>query len=258
MKRKSIFSPITFTRLRRDEFSYLVKQVIKVLRHYEPERLHLTFAFGELQLAYAQLDLLNLPNKKHPISVKVLELREERVYIIQAILMQIKTMEKTSKVLAIPQLELLRPIAHEYLRPILYRNSNEQTTGIGKLFIALDSDAELQALLERLDLTALFEELRRVNQAYFSTGVDRIHTTERNIVTTAEARARGEKALRNLMKTIDVSQLQHTEIDYSDLISKMNELFTTYAAQVKARTTISKKNKAKKKNAADSQATTDE
>ena len=63
----------------------------------------------------------------------------------------------------------------------------------------------------------------------------------RSVVETSEVRRRTKTALHNLMMEIELAQLKYPEANYNALIEKMNEIFSFYSAQAKARKTIRKK-----------------
>lgn len=250
MKKQNVFKPITFSRLRKDEFSYLLHQVVRLTLQEDSESLQLKYVCDELLIAHEQVKQIIVPVGKHSMTAEVVKLRKSRKYIIEAILGKIKSYEKMDKVYAIPELKLLKPQSDRFLKPTAKARSVVQTARLGKMFRILDSSIELQIAIEELKLTKLVEELRKANRAYYDTEIARVDTRIRKQVVTSEVRAIGEKALRNLMKEIELARLKYNQSDYDKLIVKMNELFTLYSSQVKARRTISQKKRLSKENVA--------
>ena len=146
-----------------------------------------------------------------------------------------------NRVVAIPHLEVLSPVVVRFLNPIINANSTVQTDVLDEMFSVLEKDDTFQPAIEALNLKVLFDELKVLHQSYSTILTARMNSRIRSVVETSEVRRRTKTALHNLMMEIELAQLKYPEANYKALIEKMNEIFSFYSAQAKARQTIVKK-----------------
>ncbi len=179
---------------------------------------------------------------KHLLSKDLSEKRKNRRKLIRTLVSQIRVLNSANAVYAIPQLDVVTSFVVRYLNPIVKVNSTVQTDVLEEMFSTLNGDSTLQTAIETLNMKTSFDELKVLQQSFTQTEMERMNTRIRRLVVTTDVRANAEKALHNLMKEIELSQLKYPELDYSLMIEKLNELFTFYMAQAKTRTTIRKQN----------------
>ena len=179
---------------------------------------------------------------KHLLSKDLSEKRKNRRKLIRTLVSQIRVLNSAKAVYAIPQLDVVTSFVVRYLNPIVKVTSTVQTDVLEEMFSTLNGDSTLQTAIETLNMKTSFDELKVLQQSFTQTEMERMNTRIRRLVVTTDVRANAEKALHNLMKEIELSQLKYPELDYSLMIEKLNELFTFYMAQAKTRTTIRKQN----------------
>lgn len=255
MSNKNVFNLISFSRMWKHEFRDFVFQLTNVVEKYDSEALKIVFVFDELQKASQNLDLLDIDYRTHPLSVQINELAQNRKVLIQSILMQVKTWNRASRVLDVPEAKVLTPFVAKYLRPLLYKNATVIADYLRAMYAELDGSDALQAAIVALRLNEMFEELRQMQISHTDLKTERRESRKHAKVKTEAAKALAKVAVQNLIKKVELNQLEFSDLYYSGLIYETNELSAYFAAQAKSRATFRKKSKSKESSANESSST---
>lgn len=238
----SIFIPITFSRLWKNEFRDLVNLVVEFLIQYNPVTMDLKFVYDMLVAAQAALLQLHVPYGAHPKTEVLRDKRQKRSKLVRAIVAQIRVLKQANAVVNIPYLDVLAPFVERYLSPVVESNSSTLTDVLKEMFSALDDDTSVQDAITNLNLQSRFDELRALQSGFTQTYIQRSNMkAERNDVATLEVRAKAELALTKTLNEIELMQMKHPETDYNPLIKNLNDTFAFYMSQVKTRSTTNQK-----------------
>jgi len=239
--KKLNFVSVSFSRLRRNEIRVLVNRLVELFEQFDSETLKLTFVFDKLVEAQSDLRLIQTQEGKNPKTAELNVKRDNLKRLIRTLVTQVRVLNTANRVVAIPHLEVLSPVVVRFLNPIVNANSTVQTDVLDEMFSVLEKDDTFQPSIEALNLKVLFDELKVLHQSYSAILTERMNSRIRSVVETSEVRLKTNTALNNLMKEIELAQLKYPEANYNALIEKMNEIFSFYSAQAKARKTIRKK-----------------
>lgn len=240
------FVPGLFQRLPKDDLEVLAKQVVDFVAQKDADSMQIKFVYDELVKAHAQLHLTKVKPGRHPLTSDVVLLKKDRAKLIRAIIALLKVLNSTSKLYSIPQLNEVTEFVVRYLMPLTGAKSSFQTNWLNKMFEELQESVELQAAIEALSMKALFDELAVMNESFQNLEVERVDSRIRKVVDTHVVRKATEKALNNMIKDVELAQLKYPELDYSEIVTKMNEYILMRISIVKARSTARKNTKRRK------------
>lgn len=241
--RNILFVFITFSRLWKNEFRDLVNKVVGFMAQQNPEALNLEFVYTKLLEAQAELRKLQVPQSSNPASQVISEDNTKRSKLIRVILAQVRVLKSTNTIFTVNSLEIVSAFIKRYLAPILNSNSSKKNDILTEMFATMDNDLSLTAAIATLNLKNHFDELRALHLSYNQkTMVRSTEKANRLKLQTADVRASAEVALSNALKEIELMAMKHPELDYTILVTSLNDTFASYMSQVKTRSTRKKSN----------------
>jgi hypothetical protein len=239
--KKNIFFPITFSRLRKNEFRNLVNLIVEFLGQSDPSSLDLQFVYNLLIEAQANLQLMKVPGSTNQMTGELADRRDNRRNLIRSLVAQIKVFKRTNEVYTIPQLDIVAPFVDTYLAPIVNSDSQKQTDILSEMYRELDAKPTVMDAIVNLNLRVHFDELRQLQDGFNQTFIQRSNAkNEGSKVVTQDVRLEAEVVITKLLKEIDLMQMKHSELDYNPLINNLNDTFTLFMTRAKTRTTIKK------------------
>ena len=246
--KKNIFFPVTFSRLRKNEFRNLVNLIVEFLGQSDPSSLDLQFVYNLLIEAQANLQLMKVPGSTNQMTGELADRRDNRRNLIRSLVAQIKVFKRTNEVYTIPQLDIVAPFVDTYLAPIVNSDSQKQTDILSEMYRELDAKPTVMDAIVNLNLRVHFDELRQLQDGFNQTFIQRSNAkNEGSKVVTQDVRLEAEVVITKLLKEIDLMQMKHSELDYNPLINNLNDTFTLFMSRAKTRTTIKKQFVAKSK-----------
>ena len=248
MNKKNIFVSITFSRLRKNEFRNLVNQVVEFLAQQNLQSLDLQFVYDLMKRAQAILRLMKVPAIASKETAELMEKKDKRKSLIRTLVGQVRLLKRTNEVYSIPQLEIVSSFVETYLNPIVQSDSQKQTDILEEMFGEMEGDTELNEAISNLNLKTSFDALKLLQDGFVQTFIQRSNlqsVVQR--VNTVDVKSEATIALTKLMYEIELMQMKHSDVDYNPLINNLNQTFTLYMSQIKARQTSKKQIVAKSK-----------
>ena len=236
-----IFTPVSFTRVRKLEFPDLVNGVVDIVDGYNPETMHIADTYNLLLEAKPQLSSLVVINKKHP-ETKVLDsLRLRRKNILQSLVRQTKAKVTANLDSQKTYLELVEPFVLNYWGDLISFSNKTVAERLKQMLMVLESDTTLKVAFTALGLTILTDELKPI-QAGIVASSDKRRKSNSKLpkMQTRKVKATVGQALSDLLDAISLAKKAHPELDYMPMVNEINVLLVSYQSEIKARSTRSK------------------
>ncbi len=242
-----IIKTIPFQRFHKSELRNLVKEVIETVNAFPALLLLVKILYERLKSADDLFAKLNVRHGKHPATTDLQNVRIKSMDLIKSILAQVKTLKLARLESQSEDLLLVEMFVKQYLKPIVKGDWSDRAFSLDKMFEALDADTNLQAVIERLNMKMLFDELLTNFKSQDVIKSSRIASIRgRKKANTREVRSQATIALQELFAAIELAQIEHPELDFSVLVTGINQRVEYYTAQTKIRNT---RNKNKPENA---------
>ena len=239
---KSSILNISFSKLLKLDVQFLASSVIAIVEKHDPEALKIKEIFDILVKQKPQIKLLKVGYGAHPITLKLSNLRTKRDAYAQAMIDQMKTLERVKESGKEEALIVAKPIVFRYLQNLSKNKEKSIRQTLIQFFDLVAENGQFQTALETLDLLSYLDKLQSVN-----TVIDEEYELRRENVSarpkdkTPDLVASIMSDIRDLFKQIEVAQIKHPEIDYTPLIDELNNEIARAKAEIKARKSINKK-----------------
>jgi hypothetical protein len=239
MNRK--ITPVSFTRIPKMEVSELVNTFVSIVDHYGAEKMFISDTVTALRERMPKLESLNVPQRKHPESPLIQALLTKRKEIIVAMAKQSRTLAKANLSTQAGQMQLLAPFFERYWGDIYNFNQKTINRRVELMFAEIESNEELQTALQGVGLSAYTDELKVV-EADLSARRE-VRRKEKSLhpkVNTKEVKSDLGEVLTDVVNAIELAVKAHPALDYTPMISEINQLFASYQSEIKSRTTRNK------------------
>lgn len=237
-----ITKKIPFMRFHKSEFRLLVKEVLAVVNQFTPLIVFIKTMFDRLKVADEQLDTLEVRYGKHPDTTELVNVRTKSLNLMKSILSYVKSLKQANLESEANDVDQVNTFVTQYLKPIVKADWSDRTFNLDKMFAALSSDTNLQTAIEKLNLKLRFDELQGLMVNQDSLKKSRKESLmRRKKVNTAEIRTEATINLQELFAAIELAQIEHPELDFSEMINGINQSVEYYTTQAKNRSTRNKK-----------------
>ncbi|MFZ4455777.1 MAG: DUF6261 family protein [Bacteroidales bacterium] len=233
---------VSFARLANLEFMRLVMKLVHVVAKHDPAALKIEGVYNLLVALLPKLKTLQVKSSKHPNSTELKVLRLKRRSLLVVITGKMRLLPKAQvDVLSAPS-ALVLPLLEKYLKNIVADKLNTQSEKINELFDELNGNAAVNAALATLGLKPYFDELKAIQSSIEQTGDAQLEnkSVKKLKVLNHEIRAELYDAMTDLFNAIEIAKKENKELDYTALISEVNELLKPYQTDIKSRSTRSK------------------
>ena len=241
MSKKKI-TKIVFSRLRKLEVRNLGKRVIEIVEDYDPEALEIKEIYDLLVEKTPQIEFLDIPYGKHPISSDLKVLRRKRKAIAQGLVDQIKSIENGKMIGTDKDLNVVKPFVLDYLKGFWSKGEVEIVENVNLFFQHIKLDPELSTAFSTLELNNQVSSLQSVTsdiEMQYNARRKNLSTRPKN--PTPGIVADLKQAIEDLFKQIDIAQIKNQEIDYKPLIDELNKEIAYHEARLNARASYNKK-----------------
>jgi hypothetical protein len=238
---RKVFYLFPFMRIPKLEYPQFVNDIIAITEKYHPESFYINGLFGKLKEVQPSLKNLEVVYKKEPNTAVLKELRFKRENLLIAILAQIKAVSKAGVPSMSEQLKLVLPFTEKYFGRIMSNNTKIRSERINQMFAALDADTLLQTAMNSVGLGVYLNELRPLQLSMENTQNERrAKKSARPKMKTKEVKEKVTTALTNFLRSIELSIIEHPEVDYMPLVNEINDLLLSTKTELKARETRNK------------------
>ena len=229
------FSP---GRTRKSEFKALYNAMVEIAETYNPEELHFSESLNKMKEALPQVDNLIVPERKSPLTDKLQESRKKRNDYVSSIMMQLKANLKTDDTANAEAAKRLLSIANRILSNFSRKNIRTQLSLADQFINEVEENATLKQSLASVGIEASFNKLKTVQNT--------VNTTYNNRRITKLVRKKTEystnkhdlyRLMVNLFSTIEGVALAYPALDYTPLITELNDEIISQRAESAARST---------------------
>lgn len=220
------------------ELVVVVNGVVVIVEKHDPVSLGVKPFFDLLVEQQSQLELFSDKRVSHPLSPSILTDRKRVVELAQAIGIQAKAIQKGKATAMSDASYLIVPLIKKHLSKIDKYNSKETEKLIQSFLTALADSEKLSQAATTVGIGGFVTELKLVKSRLDRNSELRIEeNSERRITREKKLKASIMNAFTNLMKAIELGQVQNTTVNYEPVIAELNELFVPYRALVRSRST---------------------
>ena len=249
---KILFS---FRTTRKEEFPGVVHGVLEIVEKHNPEAMHIDYFYG---LLLAKTDLVDQyfssSNNSHPLSGTIKDERKRRVELVLSILSQKTAVERAKLETQTEAASKVFPIVNKYLSG--FRTYNLKIAGqkLNAFIGEIDGSEALKSATSVIGIDVFIDELKVIQSHLSENQSKRLEdNSNKRILTALKVKDDAGAIMMNLFKSIELAEVQYPEVDYSSLVSELNEFLSPYRALSLLRSTI--REKAKKETVAPSTTT---
>jgi hypothetical protein len=238
-----ILQNVPYSRFRKNEFRKLVNEIIEVVNVFNPAAMFIKILFDRLVAAAEPLNEEKVRQGSHPQTTQLATVRKSCNNLIETIVSQVRNIVKAKLENQAEAIALVAPFVKRYLKPIVEADWMKKTDYLKEMFTNLEGNIALQTAIDQLSLKIYFDELKsqlESQKEIIETRSESIR--ERKKSNHQELQVVNKTALQELFAAIELAQIEHPDVDYSQLINGINEKLVYISAQAKTRSTIGKKN----------------
>lgn len=235
---------LALTHLRNAEYCQFVNIIVTIVSKYQPESLHLQRSFERLTSFMPQIAEIKAQEQSNIISKQLSKMNAERKTLIKSVFKQVKTFSKLSIDGTAEHVAVLKRFLEKHGNDIGTTNYNDSTKRFKDLLDDYHTNAEISTAASALQLVIFFNHLATLNAQFDNLFIQRI--MENSTVETVDARAirkKVDKVLIAFFDAFEVFSMEYDQLDYQTPANEINEFISHTKAQLKARTTRSKKRK---------------
>ena len=230
---------IALSKLLKLEVPQLAKLVLEIVEKHEPENLFLEKAFNDFSTLEPEIESLIVGHGPHPLTPRIEAIRQQRTLYATSISFQVKGLTRGYMIGTEDSVAKVKHATDLYLLNLRAHNEEIINERIDQFLSEIDSDEDLEGALSELGLTSYFNELRNSHSSFKELVFKRIASISKRPKGVGPV---AMKVVRNGMKVmfsrIEVAQLDNKDLDYTPLISELNEQLIRYRGLIKIRETI--------------------
>ena len=233
---------LALTHLWNTEYCVFVNRIVEIVSKYQPESLYLKKSFERLTAFMPQIAEIKAQEQSNIISQQLSAMNAERRTLIKSVFKQVKTFSKLSIAGTAEHAAVLKRFLDKHGSDIGTTNYNDSTKRFKDLLEDYHTNAEISTAASALQLVLLFNHLATINAQFDNLFIQRI--MESSMVETVDARAirkEVDKVLIAFFDAFEVFSMEYDQLNYQTPANEINEFISHTKAQLKARTTRSKK-----------------
>ena len=240
---------IPLSKLFKIEVGILLTEVVEALGKHNLEALRLKDHFDLLQLQLGKAEVLKYTYGPHPLSPQLATLHKKRLKYAALINLQLQSLEKLDCTETLLMVEEAQRLSKMFLTYLGQKRLREVEFQIGVFFIQLEleDNANSKAAFIGLGLQPYLDELQETNNIYKELYYQREREiNERPKTSNRLLERETEKIMRQFFEQVNTYQNIFKDIDYSKLISDLNEILTEYSKLIRTRVATNKRRARKK------------
>ena len=230
---------MAFSKLLKLEVPQLAKQVLAIVEKHNPEVLLLEKAFNDFDALKPEIESLIVGYGTHQLTPQIEVLRKKRLLYATSISFQVKGLTRGYIIGTNDAVMRVKHATDLYLLNLRAHNEEIINEKIDQFLNEIDLDEDLEGAMSELGLTSYFNELRNSHSSFKELVFKRIASISKRPKGVGPV---AMKVVRNGMKVmfsrIEVAQLDNKDLDYTPLISELNEQLIRYRGLIKIRETI--------------------
>lgn len=241
---------ISLTRLQKIEVSTLYNEVIDIIKNIDTKALHIDTTCDVLLGMEEKAKLLssiNWVSEATIITDKLAKIRQERFKFAALITNHMRSLEKAGFNGTEDYINYAKLKVNHYLLNLRKNNQTMTTKIVGMFLKELDTDPRLNDALDKLGFEPYLKELETIQDNFLKTYAKRREMlSKRHKGSTQPIQREILNVLSILFKQVDYYQHAYKDIDYSGLVSSLNNLIASNNKAIKTRHTKNTNKKLKK------------
>ncbi len=247
-----ILRKVPYYRFQKNEFRNFITGLLAMLETFNPQSMFFKTWFDRLKSTASHLSSLRVRHGSLPQTLELSKVRTKSLALMKAITGQVRVLQIAKLQSQAVALEKVNLFVKSYLKPIISADWMKRMDILNEMFVILQFDEDLKTAVEELSLNLYFVELKTLIDSQTTVSESRsVQIRQRIKVHTLELKSTVKTSLLELFSAIELAQIEHPEIDYSELINGINEKLNYYCSQVKTRESLGKKGKDDKSNPID-------
>ena len=236
---------ISLSRLLKLELPTLAENVIEIIEDSDSELLKIKEAADLLIDQVPQINLLKLMYGPHQLTKKADALRVERKRYTSLISLQMSVLSKADIDKSDESVGMAQAAVDLYLKKLGNKSEAVIYQQTSEFFRAVDSDEPLEEAFTTLGLSKYLDNLRSAHSSINEVLKERKASIARRPNVNIPPIARSvTAALRNLFNQINLAQERNPNLNYSELIAKINQEIKVHRSLISMRATIIESKKA--------------
>lgn len=221
-----------------DELPEFINRVVEIVEKHGPTTLGVKSFFDTLVGKQLLMGELKAKRVIHPLTDQIIADRKRRIDFIRAIIYQFRAGLNGKSPGMKEAAQLLQPLIVKHLVTVETSNSKKVSGNVDLFLTALTSDEALTLAVTTVGIETPIGELR-VFQNLIKTDETRRSKDYSNsrIVREKKIRMNTTNAFTNLIKAIELAMVQNVTVDYSAVVSELNELLVKYRSSIRSRST---------------------
>lgn len=241
----------------RKKLPNVVNEVMDIVEKHNPETLGVKPFFTILSEQQQQLEAYTEPRISHPLSSVIITDRKQVMDLIQSIQLVSKSVEKANLPVNAEAAAKVLPLIKMHLMKVGQHFTTAAEKQTNSFLVALAENVTVNEAAATIGIGKLTNELKLTFVKLKSNVKLRLaDKAARRMVKDSKLEEAIIKAITNLLKAIELAKVQHPTVDYSVVISELNELFISYRTQYRSKKTRNANALIKKETAATSTTTT--
>ncbi|MDD2475001.1 MAG: DUF6261 family protein [Dysgonamonadaceae bacterium] len=234
-----IVKNINYGRLLKLELPQLAKNVLEIVEKHDLETLEIQQAYNDFSALEPEIESLIVAYGPHPLTERMKPLREKRILYATAFSFHVRGMVRGYINGTDEQIRVSKEAVNRYLYNIRANNEEVINERIDQFVKEYQMNLDLQEAISALGLSTHFDGLCDVHSQLMQLLATRNELmSQRPKGVTLLSRKIVNDGLRQLFNRIEVAQSYNKELDYTPLISELNEKLIRYDALIKLRKTI--------------------
>ncbi len=240
---------ISYSKLYKLEIPRLAKRVIEIIETHNPELLKIKEVYDLLVAVKPQMDALKVPYGASPITEQLIPLRRNLLMYVAAINNHMSIVVREDLLVQAESVKIAKIFIKSYFADLVGSKNEELISEkVYKFFMQIDQDEELETILTTLGFANNLDKLRSV----FATHQELLNrrltsNSQRPLEKTPDLKEPILEALKDMFMQIRVAQLKNDKLDYSPLISELNQQLDHYRNLINIREAYNKRQAEKKK-----------
>ncbi|MDD2476061.1 MAG: DUF6261 family protein [Dysgonamonadaceae bacterium] len=229
---------IALTKLLKLELPQFVKQVTTCLEKHNPESLKLQDTNELLNDQCDKMKLLVAPYGPHPLTEQIHQLHQKRLKFAAAITMQMNMFRKLDFEESRELVRIAHPVVRIHLNYLRKNNQPVIDRILDIFFKQLKDNPEEQHALELLGLKYCLDELRSANDEHDKlTSIRLRQISQRPKAVSGDIQKEAQYILRSFFEQINFYQFTYKDVNYTPLISELNNVIVRFRGLINTRAT---------------------
>jgi len=235
---------VPFNMVQKMELPEIVDNTIQIVGKYDTEALYIDGMYRLLLAQQSNAQKLSARFNTRLLTSEISLLRKSTDSLVVSIMEKSRSLLRLSGVTeaAGKITELVNTQFHDYHR----LNRPSKNSAVKQFLDRLETNTELTAAVDSTGMKVYVDELKVSSQSILSkTELRRVSSSEKVIADRKEMKKDIVNAISNLFKAIELSAIEHSDIDFLPLVTELNTMLMVYKSLVKSRATLNQKTPAK-------------